>query len=66
MASESRRRPLLAPGNEEEWARINKEKLEEEAAFVYRAEADLSHALGVFDGLYEAGYLDRLRSEERA
>lgn len=33
MASEARRRPLLAPGNEEEWARINKEKLEEEAAF---------------------------------
>ena len=24
MASEPRRRPLLAPGNEEEWARINK------------------------------------------
>jgi hypothetical protein len=23
-------------------------------------------ALGVFDGLYEPGYLDRLRAEERA
>ncbi|HEY7949558.1 MAG TPA: AbrB/MazE/SpoVT family DNA-binding domain-containing protein [Solirubrobacterales bacterium] len=33
---------------------------------VYRAEADLGHALGVFDGLYEPGYLERLRSEERA
>ncbi|MDQ3572300.1 MAG: hypothetical protein M3383_05505 [Actinomycetota bacterium] len=26
MASTSRRRPLLAPGNEEEWARINEEE----------------------------------------
>jgi hypothetical protein len=33
VASEPRRRPLLAPGNEAEWARINKEKLDEEAAF---------------------------------
>jgi hypothetical protein len=33
MASEAKRRPLFAVGNEEEWARINKEKLEEEAAF---------------------------------
>jgi len=28
MASEARRRPLLAPGNEEEWARLNAEKQE--------------------------------------
>jgi len=28
MASEARRRPLLAPGNEEEWARLNAEKRE--------------------------------------
>lgn len=28
MASESRRRTLLAPGNEEEWARLNAEKRE--------------------------------------
>lgn len=33
---------------------------------VYRAESDASRALGVFDGLYEPGYLDRLRAEERA
>lgn len=33
---------------------------------VYRAESDLGRALGVFDGMYEPGYLDRLRSEERA
>lgn len=33
---------------------------------VYRAEPDIGRALGVFDGLYEPGYLDRLRSEERA
>lgn len=33
---------------------------------IHRAAADLSAALGVFDGLYEPGYLDRLRSEERA
>jgi hypothetical protein len=28
MASETRRRTLLAPGNEEEWARLNAEKRE--------------------------------------
>ncbi len=33
---------------------------------VHRAAPDLDAALGVFDGLYEPGYLDRLRSEERA
>jgi bifunctional DNA-binding transcriptional regulator/antitoxin component of YhaV-PrlF toxin-antitoxin module len=27
---------------------------------------DVERAFGVFDGLYEPGYLDRLRSEERA
>lgn len=32
---------------------------------VRRAAPDLAHALGIFDGLYEPGYLDRLRSEER-
>ena len=32
---------------------------------VHRAERDPSRGLGVFDGLYEPGYLDRLRSEER-
>ncbi len=33
---------------------------------VRRARRDIDAALGVFDGLYEPGYLDRLRSEERA
>jgi len=33
---------------------------------IHRAPRDLSQALGVFDGLYEPGYLDRLRAEERA
>lgn len=33
---------------------------------VHRAPPDLASALGVFDGLYEQGYLERLRSEERS
>jgi len=33
---------------------------------VHRAGSDLEAALGVFDGLYGPGYLDDLRSEERA
>lgn len=33
---------------------------------VRRASRDVDAALGVFDGLYEAGYLDRLRAGERA
>jgi bifunctional DNA-binding transcriptional regulator/antitoxin component of YhaV-PrlF toxin-antitoxin module len=33
---------------------------------VHRAEPDLDRALGVFDGMYEPGHLDRLRFEERA
>jgi bifunctional DNA-binding transcriptional regulator/antitoxin component of YhaV-PrlF toxin-antitoxin module len=33
---------------------------------VHRAPPDVAAALGVFDGLYEPGYLDRLRSEERS
>lgn len=33
---------------------------------VHRAPADVTAALGVFDGLYEPDYLDRLRSGERA
>jgi bifunctional DNA-binding transcriptional regulator/antitoxin component of YhaV-PrlF toxin-antitoxin module len=32
---------------------------------VHRAAPDLASALGVFDGLYEPGYLEKLRSEER-
>ena len=33
---------------------------------VRRARRDLANALGVFDGLYEPGYLERLRARERA
>lgn len=33
---------------------------------VRRATRDVDAALGIFDGLFEPGYLDRLRSEERA
>ncbi len=33
---------------------------------VRRVERGMSQALGVFDGLYEPGYLERLRSEGRA
>jgi bifunctional DNA-binding transcriptional regulator/antitoxin component of YhaV-PrlF toxin-antitoxin module len=32
---------------------------------VRRASKDIDAALGVFDGLYEPGYLDRLREEWR-
>jgi bifunctional DNA-binding transcriptional regulator/antitoxin component of YhaV-PrlF toxin-antitoxin module len=33
---------------------------------VRRARRDVDAALGVFDGLFEPGYVDRLRSGERA
>jgi bifunctional DNA-binding transcriptional regulator/antitoxin component of YhaV-PrlF toxin-antitoxin module len=33
---------------------------------VRRARRDVEAALGIFDGLFEPGYLDRLRSGERA
>jgi bifunctional DNA-binding transcriptional regulator/antitoxin component of YhaV-PrlF toxin-antitoxin module len=33
---------------------------------VRRAERDPAGALGVFDGLYEPGYLEQLRAGERA
>jgi bifunctional DNA-binding transcriptional regulator/antitoxin component of YhaV-PrlF toxin-antitoxin module len=33
---------------------------------VRRASCNVEQAFGVFDGLYEPGYLERLRSEERA
>jgi AbrB family looped-hinge helix DNA binding protein len=33
---------------------------------VRRVSKDANAALGVFDGLYEPGYLERLRSGERA
>jgi bifunctional DNA-binding transcriptional regulator/antitoxin component of YhaV-PrlF toxin-antitoxin module len=38
----------------------------EDRIVVYRASPDLASALGVFDGLYEPGYLEKLRAEERA
>lgn len=37
-----------------------------DAIVVRRAHRDLDAALGVFDGLYEPGHLDRLRADERA
>jgi len=33
---------------------------------VRRAGRHLAAGFGAFDGLYESGYLDRLRSDERA
>lgn len=33
MAAQPKKRPLLAPGNEAEWARINEEDEREEAEF---------------------------------
>jgi hypothetical protein len=33
MASQPEKRPLLAPGNEAEWARINEEEERQEAEF---------------------------------
>lgn len=33
---------------------------------VRRTPPDPARALGIFDGLYEPGHLERLRSEERA
>ena len=33
---------------------------------VRRVSRDTERALGIFDGLYEPGYLERLRSGERA
>lgn len=36
----------------------------EDRIVIRRATGDPAGALGVFDGLYEPGYLDRLRSED--
>ncbi len=33
---------------------------------VHRGTRNVESAFGVFDGLYEPGYLERLRAEERA
>jgi AbrB family looped-hinge helix DNA binding protein len=37
-----------------------------ERIVVRKAPRDPARAFGVFDGLYEPGYLDRLRARERA
>jgi AbrB family looped-hinge helix DNA binding protein len=36
----------------------------EDRIVIRRAAGDRADALGVFDGLYEPGYLERLRSED--
>jgi bifunctional DNA-binding transcriptional regulator/antitoxin component of YhaV-PrlF toxin-antitoxin module len=51
----------LRPGDE-----VTIEAEGEDRIVVHRAAPDLAHALGVFDGLYEPGYLERLRAEERS
>jgi bifunctional DNA-binding transcriptional regulator/antitoxin component of YhaV-PrlF toxin-antitoxin module len=38
----------------------------EDRIVVRRAAKDARRGLGIFDGLYEAGYLERLRAGERA
>jgi bifunctional DNA-binding transcriptional regulator/antitoxin component of YhaV-PrlF toxin-antitoxin module len=38
----------------------------EDRIVVRRVSSDVKRALGIFNGLYEPGYLDRLRSGERA
>jgi bifunctional DNA-binding transcriptional regulator/antitoxin component of YhaV-PrlF toxin-antitoxin module len=38
----------------------------EDRIVVRRASRDVAQALGVFDGLYEPGYLEQLRAGERA
>ena len=58
---ESLERAGLAPGDE---VRIEAEG--PDRIVVERIARKPADALGVFDGLYEPGYLDRLRSEERA
>jgi bifunctional DNA-binding transcriptional regulator/antitoxin component of YhaV-PrlF toxin-antitoxin module len=37
-----------------------------ERIVVHRAPSDPASAFGVFDGLYEPGHLEQLRSEERS
>jgi bifunctional DNA-binding transcriptional regulator/antitoxin component of YhaV-PrlF toxin-antitoxin module len=58
---ESLRVAGLKPGDE-----VTIESEGPDRIIVHRAEPNLDRALGVFDGLYESDYLDRLRSEERA
>lgn len=51
----------LGPGDE-----VIIEALGADTIVVRRARRDVDAALGVFDGLFEPGYLDRLRADERA
>jgi bifunctional DNA-binding transcriptional regulator/antitoxin component of YhaV-PrlF toxin-antitoxin module len=37
----------------------------EDTIVIRRAPRDIDAAIGIFDGLYEPGYLDRLRAGER-
>ncbi len=61
MPVESLERAGLKPGDE-----VVIEAEGPDRIVVVRAESDHKRALGVFDGLYEPGYLPRLRAEERA
>lgn len=58
---ESLERAGLKPGDE-----VAIEAEGPDRIIVRRAHRDPNHALGVFDGLYEVGYLERLRARERA
>ena len=58
---ESLRRAGLGPGDE-----VAIEAEEAGRIVVRRAAGDPMTALGVFDGLYEPDYLERLRAGERA
>jgi bifunctional DNA-binding transcriptional regulator/antitoxin component of YhaV-PrlF toxin-antitoxin module len=58
---ESLRAAGLEPGDE-----VTIESEGPDRIVVHRAEPNPGKALGIFDGLYEPGHLDRLRSEERA
>ena len=51
----------LKPGDE-----VTIEAEANETIIVRRAHRSLDDALGVFDGLFEPGYLEHLRSDERA
>lgn len=51
----------LEPGDE-----VTIEAEGRDTIVVRRARRDVEAALGVFDGLFEPGYLDKLRSGERA
>jgi bifunctional DNA-binding transcriptional regulator/antitoxin component of YhaV-PrlF toxin-antitoxin module len=55
------RRAGLEPGDE-----VTIEAEGPDRIIVRRAARDRERAFGVFDGLYEPGHLERLRSRERA